>query len=42
VAGRHRREPVEQSFLARDFGEQHHAEQEQINVAASADPGERI
>ena len=42
MAGRHRRQPIEQSFLARDLGEQHHAEQKQINVAAFGDAGERI
>ena len=42
MAGRDRRQPVEQSFLARDLGEQHHAEQEQINVAAFGGACERI
>jgi len=42
MAGRDRGEPVEQPFLPRDLGEQHHAEQKQINVRALGDAGERL
>jgi hypothetical protein len=33
---------AEKSFLTRDLGNQHHAEQEQINVAALGDARERL
>ena len=42
MAGRDRREPIEQPFFPRDLGKQHHAEQEQIDVGALGDAGERL
>ena len=41
-ADRQRRQPVEQSLLTRDFGQQHHAAEEQVDVGALAGGGERI
>ena len=42
MRGRDRGEPVEQALLACYFRKQHHPEQEQIDVGAPADAGDRL